>query len=154
MVKLPGGSPERRKFLLCHIFHIKFSQRELLKNSMTFGIERAPTFQAYDFQGLLSSQARGESPGQCSLDNCAGDELIEKLVNPENILLGGTDEETLIRNLIDWQQGFLSNKIEIRRGEYGVGVYALENLEENEELFTSNNEYIIKLDRALKVILA
>lgn len=101
-------------------------------------------------QGLLSSQARGESPGQCSLDNCAGDELAEKLVNPENILLGGTDEETLIRNLIDWQQGFLSNKIEIRRGEYGVGVYALENLEENEELFTSNNEYIIKLDRALK----
>ncbi len=115
---------------------------------MTFVIERALCLPANVFQGLLSSQAKGESPEQCSLDNCEGDKLI---VNPENILLGGTDEETLIRNLIDWQQGFLSNKIEIRRGEYGVGVYALENLEENEELFTSNNEYIIKLDRAFKV---
>lgn len=75
-----------------------------------------------------------------------------KAVNPENILLGGADEDTLIKNLIDWQKGFLSEKIEIRRGEYGVGVYAVENLEEDEELFTSNNDYLIKLNRAFEVV--
>ena len=74
-----------------------------------------------------------------------------KDVNPENILLGGADEDTLIKNLIDWQKGFLSEKIEIRRGEYGVGVYAVENLEEDEELFTSDNNYLIKLDKAFEV---
>ena len=57
-----------------------------------------------------------------------------------------------IDDLIKWQNGFTSDKIEIRRGKFGWGVHAREDLDEGFEIVNIAREDEITVERAVESI--
>ena len=57
-----------------------------------------------------------------------------------------------IDDLIEWQNGFVSDKIEIRKGKFGWGVHAREDLDEGFEIVNIAREDEITVERALESI--
>ena len=57
-----------------------------------------------------------------------------------------------IDDLIKWQNGFISDKIEIRKGKFGWGVHAREDLDEGFEVVNIAREDEITVERAIESI--
>lgn len=57
-----------------------------------------------------------------------------------------------IDDLIKWQNGFVSEKIEIRKGKFGWGVHAREDLDEGFEIVNIAREDEITVERAVESI--
>ena len=57
-----------------------------------------------------------------------------------------------IDDLIKWQNGLISDKIEIRKGKFGWGVHAREDLDEGFEVVKIAREDEITVERAVKSI--
>ncbi|CAG5077254.1 Oidioi.mRNA.OKI2018_I69.PAR.g8665.t1.cds [Oikopleura dioica] len=62
-----------------------------------------------------------------------------------------TDEEK-IQDLLNWKKWELSEKVEIRRGNYGLGVFAKEDLEKGETLFFAPPEQTIMITMAIEAL--
>ena len=56
-----------------------------------------------------------------------------------------------IENLLNWQTGFLSPKVDIKDGNFGVGVFANTKIEPDEILLRMKQENLITMDKALLV---
>ena len=57
-----------------------------------------------------------------------------------------------IDDLIKWQNGFISDKIEIRKGKFGWGVHAREDLDKGCEVVNIAREDEITVERAVESI--
>jgi len=57
-----------------------------------------------------------------------------------------------IDDLIEWQNGFVSDKIEIRKGKFGWGVHAREDLDEGFEVVNIAREDEMTVERAVESI--
>ena len=63
-----------------------------------------------------------------------------------------TSMKLAIDDLIKWQNGFISDKIEIRKGKFGWGVHAREDLDEGFEVVNIAREDEITVERAVESI--
>ena len=56
-----------------------------------------------------------------------------------------------IENLLNWQIGFLSPKVEIYEGQFGLGVFANDKIYPEENLLSIEKENLITIDKAFLV---
>ena len=54
--------------------------------------------------------------------------------------------------LFKWQIGEISDKIEIRKGDFGHGIYATEKIEKGKTMLRIEPEHLITADRLFKVL--
>ena len=59
---------------------------------------------------------------------------------------------TKIENLLNWQIGFLTPRVEINNGDFGLGVFAKESIESGKVLLSIQKEDLITIDMAFLVI--
>jgi len=72
-------------------------------------------------------------------------------VMPKNICF--PDEiSTKFENLLNWQNGYVSPKIEFLTGEYGIGVFSKENIEIEEILILVETENMITVEKVFEVL--
>ena len=96
----------------------------------------------------------------CELNSCdkltaANSTLpVSSMVREEVAVKADSDKEMklAIDDLIKWQNGFVSDKIEIRRGKFGWGVHAREDLDEGYEVVKIAREDEITVERAVESI--
>ena len=57
-----------------------------------------------------------------------------------------------IEDLVKWQTGYFSSKVEIVKGEFGWGVHAKEDLDEGVEIVKIKRDDEITVERAVQTI--
>ena len=94
-----------------------------------------------------------------SCDNLEAANTTQPISNSvqEEVLAGVTAHsdksmKLAIDDLIKWQNGFISDKIEIRKGKFGWGVHAREDLDEGFEVVNIAREDEITVERAVESI--
>ena len=56
-----------------------------------------------------------------------------------------------IENLLNWQIGYLSPKVEIKNGNFDLGIFANDQIEQNEILLLIQNQHLITIENAFTV---
>ena len=59
-------------------------------------------------------------------------------------------QEKLIKDLFSWQKGDINGKIEVKKGEYGWGLYTTDDLEEEETVIHIPREHQINVEDAVQ----
>lgn len=70
---------------------------------------------------------------------------------PKNICFSD-DVSSKIGSLIKWQDAYISPKLEFRIGEYGIGAFSKEKIENEEILLLIETKDMITVEKALKVV--
>ena len=75
------------------------------------------------------------------------DEILAAVTTRSDIAM-----KLAIDDLMKWQHGFISDKIEIRKGKFGWGTHAREDLDEGFEILNIAREDQITVERAVESI--
>ena len=122
--------------------------------------------------GSLASTFGPKVPDVCELNSCGDVKSANMTTVAETLPILGDENSTALREaalaaatahsdaamktaidqLIKWQNGFTSEKIEIRKGKFGWGVHAREDLDEGFEVVNIARQNEITVERAVEFI--
>ena len=78
--------------------------------------------------------------------------FLLKNVSPANFCYQENPSQN-IENLRNWQIGFLSPKVEIYEGKFGLGIFANDQIDSGEILLSIKKESLINVEKAFLVSL-